>query len=157
VATPPLEARHRPSGLNSAFNGNPSVSGGRLSFADYVARNRAMLRRVHAGAADLDRIIDGNAPFELAPLPGFAPGQQKAYRRGVLLTHGLSDSPYTMRHLAEFFRQNGFRVMAILLPGHGTQPGDLLDVTWQEWAKALTSWPRRRMRSIWRDIRPAPR
>jgi esterase/lipase len=137
VATPPLEARHRPSGLNSAFNGNPSVSGGRLSFADYVARNRAMLRRVHAGAADLDRIIDGNAPFELAPLPGFAPGQQKAYRRGVLLTHGLSDSPYTMRHLAEFFRQNGFRVMAILLPGHGTQPGDLLDVTWQEWAKAV--------------------
>jgi len=26
--------------------------------------------------------------------------------------------------------------MAILLPGHGTQPGDLLDVTWQDWAKA---------------------
>jgi esterase/lipase len=23
------------------------------------------------------------------------------------------------------------------LPGHGTQPGDLLDVTWQEWAKAV--------------------
>jgi esterase/lipase len=40
-----------------------------------------------------------------------------------------------MRHLADFFRQNGFRVMAVLLPGHGTQPGDLLDVTWQEWAR----------------------
>jgi len=26
--------------------------------------------------------------------------------------------------------------MAVLLPGHGTQPGDLLDVSWQEWAKA---------------------
>ena len=108
-----------------------------MSFADYVARNREMLRRAHAGAADLDRIIDGNAPFELNPPPGFAPGQQKPYRRGVLLTHGLSDSPYTMRHLAEFFRHNGFRVMAILLPGHGTQPGDLLEVTWQEWAKAV--------------------
>ena len=137
MATPPLEARHRLSGLNSTFSGNLSVSGGRLSFADYVARNREMLRRAHAGAADLDKIIDGNAPFELNPPPGFAPGQQKTYRRGVLLTHGLSDSPYTMRHLAEFFRHNGFRVMAILLPGHGTRPGDLLEVTWQEWAKAV--------------------
>lgn len=137
MATPPLEARHRPSGLNSAFSDNLSASGGRLSFADYVARNREMLRRAHAGAAELEKIIDGNAPFELMPPPGFPPGQQKTYRRGVLLTHGLSDSPYTMRHLAEFFRQNGFRVMAILLPGHGTQPGDLLEATWREWAKAI--------------------
>lgn len=152
MATPPLEARYRPSGLNSAFNGNPSVGGGRLSFADYVARNRAMLSRAHAGAADLDKIVDGNSPFELKPDDPSPPlyggragegveapllGGEKPYRRGVLLTHGLSDSPYTMRHLAEFFRQNGFRVMAILLPGHGTQPGDLLEVTWQEWAKTV--------------------
>ena len=108
-----------------------------MAFSEYVARNRDMLRRAHAGAANLDKIVDGNAPFELKPPPGFSPGQQKPYRRGVLLTHGLSDSPYTMRHLAEFFRQNGFRVMAILLPGHGTQPGDLLEVTWREWAKTV--------------------
>jgi len=129
--TPPLEARHRPSGLNSRFNGE------RLVFAEYVARDRDMLRRVHAGAVDLEKKVDGNAPFELKPLPGFPAGQHKPYRRGVLLTHGLSDSPYVMRHLADFFRQNGFRVMAVLLPGHGTQPGDLLEVTWQEWAKTV--------------------
>jgi esterase/lipase len=129
--TPPLEARHRPSGLNSRFNGE------RLVFAEYVARDRDMLRRLHAGAADLEKRVDGNAPFELKPLPGFPAGQHKPYRRGVLLTHGLSDSPYMMRHLADFFRQNGFRVMAVLLPGHGTQPGDLLEVTWQEWAKTV--------------------
>jgi esterase/lipase len=131
VATPPLEAQHRPSGLNSRFNG------GRLAFANYVARNRDMLSRAHAGAADLEKIVDGNAPFELKPPAGFPAGQQKPYLRGVLLTHGLSDSPYSMRHLAAFFQENGFRVMAILLPGHGTQPGDLLEVTWQEWAKTV--------------------
>jgi esterase/lipase len=133
VATPPLEARHQPSGLNTQFNGS------RLAFADYVARNRAMLSRAHsaAGAADLEKIVDGNAPFELKPPPGFSAGQQKPYRRGVLLTHGLSDSPYFMRHLAAFFQKNGFRVMAVLLPGHGTQPGDLLEVSWQEWAKTV--------------------
>jgi len=129
--TPPLEARHRPSGLNSRFNGE------RLVFAEYVARDRDMLRKAHAGAANLEKRVDGNAPFELKPLPGFPVGQHKPYRRGVLLTHGLSDSPYMMRHLADFFRQNGFRVMAVLLPGHGTQPGDLLEVTWQEWAKTV--------------------
>jgi esterase/lipase len=42
-----------------------------------------------------------------------------------------------MRHLSAFFQRNGFRVMAVLLPGHGTQPGDLLEARWQEWAKAV--------------------
>jgi esterase/lipase len=120
--------------LNSGFNGSG------LMFADYVARTRDMLAEAHAktAAADLAKIIDGNAPFELKPVAGVSAGREKTYRRGVLLTHGLTDSPYFMRYLAEFFRENGFRVMAILLPGHGTQPGDLLDATWREWAKAVT-------------------
>jgi esterase/lipase len=119
--------------LNTQFNGS------RLAFADYVTRNRAMLSRAHsaAGAADLEKIVDGNAPFELKPPPDFSAGQQKPYRRGVLLTHGLTGSPYSMRHLAAFFQKNGFRVMAVLLPGHGTQPGDLLEVSWQEWVKTV--------------------
>ncbi len=130
MSIPPLEPRHQPSGLNSQFNAN------RLAFSEYVARSRDMLSRAHAGAAELEKIVDGNAPFELKPPAGFPAGQQKTYRRGVLLTHGLTDSP--IRCVTwEFFQQNGFRVMAILLPGHGTQPGDLLEVNWQEWAKTV--------------------
>jgi esterase/lipase len=130
---PPLEARHRPSGLNSRFEGDC------LSFADYVARTRDMLRRAHGkpNAANLEQIIDGNAPFELKPAAGFPTGRGKPYRRGVLLTHGLTDSPYFMRHMAAFFADNGFRVMAVLLPGHGTQPGDLLEIEWREWSRAV--------------------
>ena len=148
IPTPPLEARHQPSGLNTQFNGD------RLAFADYVARNRDMLAKARAklGAADLKKIVDGNAPFDLKPdnpspppVRGRAGGggetslpcQEKPYRRGVLLTHGLTGSPYFMRHLAAFFQENGFRVMAVLLPGHGTQPGDLLDVRWQEWSRTV--------------------
>jgi len=93
--------------------------------------------RAKLGAAELERIVEGNAPFELKPLVDAAAGQNKTYRRGVLLTHGLTDSPYFMRHLAAFFQENGFRVMAVLLPGHGTQPGDLLDVSWHEWASTV--------------------
>ena len=133
ISTPLLEARHRPSGLNSRFHG------GRLAFADYVASSRDMLykARCRLGAANPEKIVDGNAPFELKPKASGSARQHKTYRRGVLLTHGLTDSPYFMRHLAEIFQEDGFRVMAVLLPGHGTQPGDLLEVTWQEWAKAV--------------------
>ncbi len=124
-----LEARHQPSGLTTPFAG--------LSFTDYVGASRNMLFQAHKNAANPEKIVEGNAPFELKPHAGFAAGKNKPCRRGVLLTHGLTDSPYFMRHLAELFRNNGFYVMAILLPGHGTQPGDLLDARWQEWAKTL--------------------
>jgi esterase/lipase len=133
LAAPSIEARHQPSGLNSRFTGD------HLPFSDYVTFSREMLAKAHSalGVADLEKIVDGNAPFERKPSAGFMPGEKKPYRRGVLLTHGLTDSPYFMRYLAEFFRQNGFRVMAILLPGHGTQPGDMLDIRWREWARAV--------------------
>jgi len=39
-----------------------------------------------------------------------------------------------MTYLGAIFRECDFRVLSILLPGHGTQPGDLLEVRWQEWA-----------------------
>lgn len=108
-----------------------------LSFAEYVAQTRAMLDQARAGVNDVEQVVAGNAPFESYPSGVFERGQDKLYKRGVLLTHGLSDSPYLMRHLASIFQRNGFRVMAVLLPGHGTQPGDLLDVSWKEWAKTV--------------------
>jgi esterase/lipase len=42
-----------------------------------------------------------------------------------------------MCHLAKFFQAQGWRVMGVLLPGHGTVPGDLLDMRWQEWASTV--------------------
>ncbi len=131
-STVELQARHRPSGVNSHF----TCAG--LAFAEYVDRTQEMLRQCHAGKVGQEKIVAGNSPFELSPSGDFQKGQDKPYRRGVLLTHGLSDSPYHMRHLAAFFQRNGFRVMAVLLPGHGTQPGDLLEVRWQEWAKVVS-------------------
>lgn len=128
-----LEARHWPSGENARFSGEG------LAFDEYVRRTTAMLRRVHArlGTADLEKVVAGNAPFELFPAGEVQGGSGRPYRRGVLLAHGLLDSPYFMRHLAAFFQRSGFRVMAPLLPGHGTQPGDLLGMDWREWARAV--------------------
>ena len=128
-----LEARHQTSGLNSLLNGDG------LTFAEYIALNRDIIARVrtHESDTQLNKIVDGNAPFALKPAPGYAAGQQNPYKRGILLTHGLTDSPYFMRALGNFFQAQGFRVLAVLLPGHGTQPGDTLNVCWQEWAKTV--------------------
>lgn len=133
VSAPQLDARHHPSGLNNSFLAAPS------SFSEYIRLSREMIAQARAASPveNVQRIVDGNAPFDLLPPAGFAAGKEKAYRRGVLLIHGLGDSPYFMRHLGAFFQAQGFRVMAVLLPGHGTRPGDLLDVRWQEWGKAV--------------------
>jgi alpha-beta hydrolase superfamily lysophospholipase len=58
-------------------------------------------------------------------------------RGSVLLVHGLSDSPYIMRGLAEYLHAQGWYVVALRLPGHGTAPSGLLQVKWQDWAAAV--------------------
>ena len=54
----------------------------------------------------------------------------------VVLLHGLTDSPYSLRHIARRYAADGFTVIAIRLPGHGTVPAGLSDVQWEEWMAA---------------------
>lgn len=54
----------------------------------------------------------------------------------VVLLHGLTDSPYSLRHIARLYRNHGFVAIAIRLPGHGTVPAALTDVEWEDWDAA---------------------
>jgi len=54
----------------------------------------------------------------------------------VVLLHGLTDSPYSMRHIARRYRDEGFVALAIRLPGHGTVPAGLTSVDWEDWSAA---------------------
>ncbi len=56
---------------------------------------------------------------------------------GVLLLHGMSDSPYSLRELGETLHRAGFQVLGLRLPGHGTAPSGLRHVTWQDMAAAV--------------------
>lgn len=67
---------------------------------------------------------DWNRSYESTP---------RVIRGGVVLLHGMSDGPYSMRHLAARYEQAGFAVLVPRLPGHGTVPAGLLDVQWQDW------------------------
>jgi pimeloyl-ACP methyl ester carboxylesterase len=55
---------------------------------------------------------------------------------GVLLLHGMSDSPYSLRALGEFLNRNNYWVVGLRLPGHGTAPSGLKSVTWEDMAAA---------------------
>ena len=60
-------------------------------------------------------------------------GTGKNAHIGVLLVHGFTGAPPSMRPWGEFFHSKGFTVRVPLLPGHGTKAEDLNNVKWQEW------------------------
>lgn len=125
-AREPLSERHRPSSVNARLQHQPGT------IAGYLRESR---ERVESGRVDLDGeqrewIIAGNSAFELKPDKPATPS------RGILMVHGLTDSPFIFTDLADYFRRQGFHVFVIPLPGHGTRPGDMLDIRWQDWWQA---------------------
>jgi pimeloyl-ACP methyl ester carboxylesterase len=52
---------------------------------------------------------------------------------GVLVLHGFTGNPGSMRGLAEAFVGAGFHVEMPLLAGHGTAVEDMLPTTWADW------------------------
>jgi alpha-beta hydrolase superfamily lysophospholipase len=70
---------------------------------------------------------------------------------GALLVHGLTDSPYSMRTIGETLRARGYLVLALRMPGHGTVPAGLTDVTWEDWLAAVRLGARHLRATIGRD------
>ena len=89
-----------------------------------------ILNRYSAGSAADPRNLkpNWNRSFEL---PGNGSG-------GVLLLHGMSDSPYSLRALGETLNRKGFHVIGLRLPGHGTAPSGLKHVHWKDMAAAVS-------------------
>ncbi|MFS1423383.1 alpha/beta hydrolase [Shewanella sp. 10N.286.48.B5] len=55
---------------------------------------------------------------------------------GILFLHGMSDSPYAISNLARHFSASA-DVLGLRLPGHGTIPAGLADITWPDLASAV--------------------
>ena len=56
---------------------------------------------------------------------------------GALLVHGLTDSPYSMRAVAEVLYRRGFEVTVLRLPGHGTLPSMMTEMHARDWVAAV--------------------
>lgn len=87
-----------------------------------------------------------NRYVEVSPVfpPRFAQDWNRSYiiepaqtpKGAVVLLHGLTDSPYSLRHVARQYADHGFVAVGLRVPGHGTVPGGLTDVRWEDWMAA---------------------
>jgi len=63
--------------------------------------------------------------------------KQDQPRLGVVLLHGLSDSPYSLRSIGKALHEQGAWVLGLRVPGHGQAPSGLVDVRWEDMAAAV--------------------
>lgn len=89
----------------------------------WIQQHRSFQTAEHAAE------LQWNAPQEWRPT-----GTPKG---GILLVHGLGDSPWSFHDIGAKLSAQGFLVRTVLLPGHGTQPSDMLDVTLEQWQKVV--------------------
>ncbi|MGX7680451.1 alpha/beta hydrolase [Jatrophihabitans sp. DSM 45814] len=72
------------------------------------------------------RVLEGAEPFS-------ANGAGARGRIGVLVSHGFTGTPQSMRPWAEHLAAEGFSVRLPRLPGHGTNWQDMNKTRWQDW------------------------
>lgn len=74
---------------------------------------------------------EANSPQEWRPVTASQPS------RGILLVHGLGDSPFSFHDIGQRLAAQGFLVRTVLLPGHGTKVEDLLTVRFADWRQVV--------------------
>jgi alpha-beta hydrolase superfamily lysophospholipase len=121
----------------------------RATWADWMAAEdrvfRAVAKDVTGSLPEIDR-VPSNRYFAGSPVnpASFATDWNRSFlleprgeaRGVVVLLHGLTDAPFSMRHIAKLYREHGFVAIAVRLPGHGTVPAGLTDVDWEDWMAA---------------------
>ena len=74
-------------------------------------------------------------------MPGAEPFLLPGGPRGVLLIHGFTGSPAEMRLLGEKLAAQGYTILGVRLPGHGTVVQDMEPTGWRHWyGSAVDGW-----------------
>jgi alpha-beta hydrolase superfamily lysophospholipase len=119
-------------------------------FPAYLSREARLFeelrRKLQNSLASADRTaINRYAPGSLSDPDNWERNWNRSYileqrdpKAVFVLIHGMSDSPYSLNNLAERLHDAGGEVIGLRLPGHGTLPAGLLDVTWQDMSAAVS-------------------
>jgi len=119
------------------------------TFADYLALEDRLFEQLREEVYDatetgpayrLVRYSSGSA----ADPESRQPNLNRSYelrvdepRGAILLLHGMSDSPYSLRSLGKALHERGYWVLGLRLPGHGTAPSALKRASWRDMAAAV--------------------
>jgi len=130
----------------------PELSAQELDKTDWAGYLKAeeaifnLLRTEVTQKLEPEERVPVNRYFEGSPIyPGkFAQDWNRSYVLepegtpvgAVVLLHGLTDSPYSLRHIARRYRAHGYVSVAIRLPAHGTVPAALTTAEWEDWLAA---------------------
>jgi alpha-beta hydrolase superfamily lysophospholipase len=125
--------------LDAEFTADDYTSGRVTTLAQYRGLERRLMEQVQKD------VIDRVEPAQRVPFNRFNAGSRSDPGTwpvnwnhtyvlepagnpvgGVLLLHGLTDSPYSLRSIGEALVARGFHVVGLRLPGHGTAPAGLL-------------------------------
>ncbi|MDR0184201.1 alpha/beta hydrolase [Lysobacter arvi] len=117
-----------------------------MGWADYVKAEAAMFDDVHrrlraklepADRTPLNRYHDESLAsplrFERDWNRSFVLEPEGEPRGVAVMLHGLTDSPYSMRSLAQLYAAHGYVALVPRLPGHGTVPAGLTREGRKEW------------------------
>jgi carboxylesterase len=66
-------------------------------------------------------------------MPGAEPYSHQGGKTGVLLCHGFTGSPQSLRPWAEYLAAEGYGVSLPRLPGHGTTWQEMARTRWEDW------------------------
>ncbi len=101
-----------------------------LNFSDYITKSREIIAKFRVDLLNNpELIIEANTPFEFRP--------SQPAKSGALLIHGLLDTPFLMRDLGKQLLSQGLLVRSIMLPGHCTVPGALLNIKFEDWVQCV--------------------
>jgi alpha-beta hydrolase superfamily lysophospholipase len=117
-----------------------------VTFADYLALEDELFEELEANSyvpASSDKLVLRYSKGSLADPTVHEINWNRSYELpvadpvgGVLLLHGMSDSPYSLRSMALKLHARGFYVVGLRMPGHGTAPSGIVHVDWQDMAAA---------------------
>ena len=144
-ALPDLQPWHTER-LDSEFS---ALAHGSIDFDGYLQREAKLFDELHARRAGWidrgeafisSRFNPGGALQRLAddaPLNRTTQWRAAQPVGAALLIHGLTDSPYSVKALAETLHARGFDVVALRLPGHGTLPSMMTEMSFADWNAAV--------------------
>lgn len=132
------------------LDGEFTAQSGILDWNGYLEREDALFRELN------QKIVQRIPPSQRTEFNRFSAGSKSDPARwptnwnrsfewprpdagfGVLLLHGYTDSPYSLRSIGESLLAQGGHVLALRIPGHGTAPSALRTITAEDMNAAVS-------------------